>query len=672
MRPIISKHILIPVLLFVTGWLPLLAGDLKLNGLFGDNMVLQRELQAPIWGKAQAGKTVTVSIDGKIIKTKAAKDGRWMLRLPLLKTGGTYELKVSSGNETITYKNVLVGDVWICSGQSNMEYTIGQFPYASQEATAANYPNMRLITLQKDMAASPLDDIKPAEWKPAVGENIVRFSATAYFFGRNLVETYHVPVGLISTNWGGTIIDSWMSYESLMQFDYYASYVKQLSQPDNTMDKLKARAEGDAAEWRSQFLNDPGIHQQWYKTSYDKSSWKTIEVPSKWDSGELDGHAGAVWYSTTFDLNAAFEGKALRVNLAQVSECDQAWINGVPIGEEFIWWKWRSYQIPEGVLKPTGNELVIRVFNSKGKGGFYSPRDYMLLHASPTSTPEGMVYLIAGKWKFCKGASVDPKTFPAVKSGQVGPNSYPALLYNAMIAPIIPYGIKGAIWYQGESNANRAEEYARLFPAMIRDWRTRWNQGDFPFLFVQLASFMPADKYPVDSEWAELRESQAKTLSLPGTGMANIIDIGEADNIHPKNKQEVGRRLFLAAQHVAFNEQVVYSGPRYQSMKIQGEAIELTFSQVADGLKTVDVFGAVTGFAIAGADQKFYWARVEIISPTQVRVWNPQVKNPVAVRYAWGNNPDRASLFNSANLPTDPFRTDSWPGLTTGRNYFKQ
>ncbi|WP_276090241.1 sialate O-acetylesterase [Pedobacter sp. JY14-1] len=466
-----------------------LQAKVTLPSLFSDNMVFQQKTKVPVWGRTDAGKTVsiTTSWNNKPVKGQADAAGNFKIFVNTPSYGGPYTVSISDGEE-LTLKNILVGDVWVCSGQSNMEMPLagwGKINNYEQEIKDANYPKIRLLQGVHVTSNKPLDDAKVTNggWTECTPQYIGEFSSVAYFFAREITRKTGIPIGLIHTSWGGTIAEAWTSAETLRTLpDFSERLAKIQGNPDDTSEK-----------------NNPN-----------------------------------------------------RVSV----------------------------------------------------------------------------------------------------------------LYNAMIHPYIQFPVKGAIWYQGESNADRANQYRTLFPAMIKDWRTKWGVGDFPFYFVQLANFMKTDDQPVDSKWAELRDAQKQTLSLKNTGMAVIIDVGDAADIHPKNKQDVGKRLAYIALAKNYGVKIPYSGPAFKSQQVSGNTIRLNFTDTYGGLKARD--GAeLKGFAIAGADRKFYWAKATI-QGNQVVVSSDEVTNPVAVRYAWANNPP-STLYNDADLPASPFKTDNWTDVTTGQ-----
>jgi len=492
--------------------------EVRLPNVLGDHMVLQRGMDVPVWGWTEPGAEVTVRMGAHKQTTTATKEGKFLVHLPPMDAGGPYTLTVTSAN-TVWVKDILIGELWICSGQSNMAWPVQRAANAQQEIADAKYPRLRLFTVQRTPATEPQDDCK-GNWVACTPETVANFSAVGYFFGRDLLKNLDVPVGLINTSWGGTPSEAWTSPDTVKKVAAFDPIVQRWQQQiANYADQLK--------KWED---NKDALLAKW-KEAADKAKAAGKKPPRK-------------------------------------------------------------------------------------------PR----APGDPTLNPHR-----------------------------------PSVLYNGMIAPLLPLRIAGAIWYQGESNAGRAYQYRTIFPAMIQDWRTHWGEGNFTFLFVQLANFMQAKPDPTESAWAELREAQSMTLRLPKTGQAVIIDIGEAGNIHPTNKQDVGTRLALAARAIAYGQDITYSGPVYQSMKVEDGKIRLTFDHVGDGL-VAKGGGALKGFAIAGKDKKFVWADAAIDGKTVV-VSSDKVNDPVAVRYDWADNPD-GNLTNKADLPASPFRTDDWPGVT--------
>jgi sialate O-acetylesterase len=644
-------------LLFVLGRAAAHAQAAKpfLSPMFTDNMVLQRGIADPIWGWAAPGQKVTVSMEGRSATATADGSGKWMARIGPFNAGGPYTLTVS-GPQTTTLKNVLVGDVWVCSGQSNMEMGIGNVNNAAQEIASADYPQIRLFTVQKTIALEPQSTLV-GQWDVCTPKTVSTggwggFSAVGYFFGRDLYKELKVPIGLIHTSWGGTVAEAWTSAEALETMPDFKPAVAQVV-ASRSAAPGKFNMEQAMAEWWSK--NDPGSRagETWFASSTPDSDWKTMALPVKWEDAGLPDFDGIVWFRREVDVPTDAAGKEATLNLGPIDDRDTTWVNGTKVGENSLYNANRVYKIPAGVLKAGRNVIAVRVLDTGGAGGLYGSADQLHLDAGGSSIP------LNGDWRYKVGAPLAKMT-PVPVDTNNNPN-VATVLYNGMIAPILPYGIKGAIWYQGESNAGRAYQYRTLLPTMIRDWRNRWDVGQFPFFIVQLANFMAQDTEPKDDPWPELREAQEMTARSVGhSAIATAIDIGDATDIHPKNKQEVGRRLALDALAIAYNKKVEYSGPTFKSMKRDGNRIVLTFDHLGGGLEAKD--GKLTGFAIAGKDRKFVWADA-VIEGNTVAVWSPGITSPVAVRYAWSNNPV-ANLYNKADLPALPFRTDQWPGVT--------
>lgn len=625
--------------------------------IFGDNMVLQQNADVPLWGKAAPGKTVQVktSWDKKSYKTVAGEDGKWKVVVKTQSYGGPYEITISDG-KSLTLQNIMLGEVWLCSGQSNMEMPLagwGRIKNYEQEIANANYPNIRLFQVSRATAYTPLDDCQATGWNPCSPAVIPEFSATAYFFARNLYEKYHIPVGLIHTSWGGTFAEAWTSTEALKSMPSFEYAATQIENKAPEIAELRKNYAAEKKAWDEKFAaSDIGMHKgKWFNPSLDDSAWKQMHVPGLWEEQGLPGFDGLIWFRKHIDVPASWKGKELLLSLGGIDDDDITYFNGVEIGRGKYGTS-RNYKVPAKLVKEKDNVIAVRVLDSGGNGGFYGDKQDLKLTLS-----DGNSIALAGDWKY--NISIDMKNFDPIPQDYNDPY-HPGVLFNAMVHPLIPYTIRGAIWYQGEANTWRAYQYRDLLPVMIQDWRRRWN-NDFPFYIVQLAAYTDIKENPEESDWAELREAQLKTLNLENTGMAVTIDIGDAKDIHPKNKQEVGRRLALIAMADVYGEKIEYSGPLYDSYRIEGDTIRIRFTHVESGLKTSDG-GELKGFAIAGPDHKFYWAEARI-DGQDVLVYSPQVKMPVAVRYAWANNPV-CNLYNGAGLPASPFRTDDWDGYT--------
>lgn len=630
-------------------------GNVTLPKIFTDNMVLQRDAPIHVWGWASPGETVKVVLNGKTVSVKTARNGKWLVKLPVMTAGGPYTLSVE-GKNTITLTNVLIGDVWICSGQSNMQWAVNQTNFQLTDTSFIKNAPIRLFTVYVDTDYMPREDVRGSGWQTLSVDNINKFSAVAFHFGRYTEQQLHVPIGLISDNLGATSIETWMSNDALMQFPQFKKVIVADVARGKSFAQLTAEFEKMKPEWyKNYYYKGIGIDQEWYKPETNLADWKPIDASGNtWEqSPDLKDHDGEVWFRTTFDVPEADRGKDYHIPLSQIDDYDIAWVNGVKVGENYGRHNHHGYTVKADVLKPTGNVLVVRVFDVGGIGGF-------------TTSPFWTGAVMKGTWIYKKGSAIDAEKFPKPVVPNATPFSSPSVLYNGSIAPLTKLSIKGAIWYQGEGNADRGYEYRQLFPAMIQDWRKQWAQGDFPFLFVQLANYHDESPNPVGSSWAELREAQAMALIVPNTGMATAIDIGEANDIHPKNKLEVGNRLGMAAMKVAYHKDVEYSGPTLKEFHIQDNKVIVSYDHAKDGLVCRDKYGYITGFQIAGDDRKFYWAKAKIDGNTVV-VFGDKVDKPVAIRYAWDDNPGKLSLYNTAGLPAIPFRTDDWPGDTTGK-----
>ena len=622
-------------------------GKVKLPKLISDGMILQRNTDVNIWGWADANENISVSFVGSTYNTIADNKGNWKVVLADLKPGGPYQMQINS----ITINNILVGDVWVCSGQSNMELPMRRvsWNYPSEIEHSENKYIRQFLVPDKYNFDEPQNDLSSGTWKSASPENTPDFSATAYFFAKFLYEKYKVPIGLINSALGGSPVESWISGNALKKFPKYYNEAK-LFRDSILIKKIEASDRARSNAWYTLLHKvDRGFKDPeniWYKTNLNTSDWSTMEVPGYWseetDLGQLNG---VIWFRKKVEIPSSMAGKSAKLILGRIVDADSAFINGQFVGTVSYQYPPRRYDIPTGLLKAGENTIVVRVISNIGKGGFVPDKQYAVV------TKDTSINL-TGEWKFHLGAEMPPlesQTFIRWK---------PTGLYNAMIAPLLNYKIKGVIWYQGESNAERPKEYLSLFSTMIKDWRTNWNEGDFPFLFVQLPNFMETKSEPSESNWALLREAQLKTLSLPNTGMVVAIDIGEWNDIHPLDKKDVGYRFALAAEKLAYGDNIVYSGPIYKSMKIDGNKIILSFTHTGSGL-IAKGDNKLKYFAIAGNNKKFVWANAKIEN-NKVVVWNDKVKNPVAVRYAWADNPDGANLYNKEGLPASPFRTDDF------------
>jgi len=631
--------------LFVTTIYLSSSAQVQLPRLIRDSMILQRDSKIKIWGWASPNEKVKINFNRKEFKTTAGSDGKWNVFLPAMKAGGPYTMNIDASNH-ITLKEILIGDVWICSGQSNMvhQMSLHSVLYADEVANANN-PQIRHFWVPNTTnVQAPQTDLPGGTWKSANVKDIGEFSAVAYFFAKKLYDKYHVPIGLINASWGGVPIEAMMSEEAFKEFPNILS----------TVQKNKDTAYINGFTRRPQTVNtgtrpeDKGLTQKWFDPAYSPKGWRVINIPGYWEDQGIKDLDGIVWYRKEIDVPASIANASARVFLGRIVDADALYINGKQIGNTTYMYPQRRYTVPAGLLKPGKNLFVIRVTNNAGKGGFVPDKPYYLFAGNDTVD-------LKGYWQYKVGLVNQPFRGGGGGGGGIALQNQPASLFNSMIAPLVGYAIKGFLWYQGESNTGKSSEYARLQPAMITDWRTKWNQPTAPFLLVQLPGFMDYNYQPSESQWAQFREAQLKSLSVPNTAMAVAIDLGEWNDIHPDRKKEVGERLALAGEKIAYGENIVYSGPLYQSQQIDGNKIILTFSNVGSGLITND--GEDPGeFAIAGDDKKFAWAKATI-EGNKVIVWSDVVSNPKYVRYAWADNPVNPNLYNKEGLPASPFET---------------
>ncbi|MGV3616428.1 MAG: sialate O-acetylesterase [Fimbriimonas sp.] len=618
-----------------------------LSPVFGDHMVLQRDRANTFWGWTTPGARVRVSVAGRRAEGIAGPDGKWTARLNPPKVGGPYQVVVE-GPSRVELKDVLVGDVWLCTGQSNMEMGLTLANDGVAEAKAAEEPQIRLAMAPHQVGYAPAA-INPLAWQACTPATVTQggwggFSAVGYYFGRELQRKLKVPIGLVQMAWGGTSAEAWTSAEGLRPLGDFNRDLEKV-------ESLRGRGLPLLGTYTDLWLaeNDPGVREGWHRPEAADASWKPATVPGRFEA------RGSTWFRREFTLPDPLPAGDGRLLLGQINETDTVWVNGHLLGTTSFEWAWRQYVVPREALRAGKNVIAIRVFNPRATGAFLSPAERIVLQ-----TGEGGSLPLAGEWKTRLG--VETKEI-ATKPRDFEPNpSVPSLLANGMVAPLAPLTIRGAIWYQGETNSGRGWQYRRLLPALIADWRRAFGQGDFPFYIVSLANYQARAERPGDDWWAELREAQALTAAkVPNSGLAITIDIGDADDVHPKEKRTVGERLALQALAKQFGDRVEYSGPTYRSMKIDGPAVRLRFEHVGKGL-VLTKDGARTGFAVAGEDRKWYWAEARV-EGGEVVVSAPEVPRPKAVRYAWAMNP-LATLKNADGLPAVPFRTDGWPAVS--------
>jgi len=627
--------------------------NVRMPLLFSDGMVLQRNKPIPVWGWADANEKVEVHFNKQTKSIIADKNGKWMIKLDAEKAGGPFEL-IITGKNKIVIANVLVGEVWICSGQSNMEFQVFKTMNAAEEINDSNYPMIRHFGVAQDMSGTPKEDLKHGKWDVCNKENVGNFTAVGYYFAKKLYAELKIPIGIINTSWGGTCVETWTSRQAFEKSDEFKDMIANVPQVDmqaafevykkSILDNINKIQGFDVSMENEDQFKDP---------NFQDTKWPEIKVPSLWENQQLGNIDGVVWMRKTIVLSAEQVKKEAVLYLSKVDDEDQTYVNGVLIGTNNLWDKQRIYKIPENVLKEGKNVIAVRIADYTGGGGIYGDPADLRIDFKDSNLP------LEGLWKF---------NVVQVKIS-ISPNTYPSLLYNAMVNPLIPYAFQGVLWYQGEANVWRANQYKKAFPLMINDWRSKWNQGNFPFYFVQLSTYNEFNgNSKVGSRWAELREAQTQTLQLPNTGMAVTTDIGNAKDIHPTNKQDVGKRLAAIALNNVYGKKMVFSGPMYKSMEIKGNQILLSFSNIGSGLSASDNSESLKGFEIAGADKVFYSAKA-IIKDNKVIVSCESVLNPVAVHYGWADDDTEINLFNKEKFPASPFRTDNWETLTANEKY---
>ena len=622
-----------------------LSAEVKLPKILGDHMVLQRQKEVRIWGWAKPGEVVKVSFNGQNVETKTSRKGTWSVTLKSMEHGGPFDMQISGKGNAITLQNILIGDVWLGSGQSNMEWILENTSDAQTEIASANFPRLRLFTVAKDMSFKTKDDLKEGQWQECTPQTVRYFSAVAYYFGKKLQEELDVPVGLINSSWGGTKVEPWISWDWIQKEPEFSGL--NLEQ----YEKTASQNAKNQAKYAEAMKNDKGLAERWFEPDSKVTGWKSINLPQEWSRTEIGNTDGIVWFRREFNLPGEAKGEAT-LSLGPIDDADITYINGIEVGSMREYSKDRIYTVKSGVLKEGKNLIVVKVTDTQGGGGLYGKPEQLFIEANEIKIR------LDGPWEW--KSSVLTSDFGVQ---EIGPNAYPSQLYNAMIAPIINFPVRGVIWYQGESNAGASYRYRELFPLLIRNWRDKWGY-EFPFLWAQLANFMAPAETPGESGWAELREAQRMTLSVPKTGQAVILDIGEADDIHPRNKKDVGLRLAYNALAIEYGKDIVYSGPAFKAMEVKDGKAILSFDHVGTGLVSKgNRYGYLNGFTIAGEDKVFRWAKA-FIQGDDVVVFHEDVKNPVAVRYAWSDNPDDANLYNKEGLPASSFKTDSWKWST--------
>lgn len=632
---------------------------LELAGPFQDHAVIQRGQPIKVWGQADPGSKVTVSLGAKSETTTATKDGHWEATLPSMKADGQpLDLIVSSGEEKIQLQDILIGDVWLCSGQSNMEWPLSKCTDAKAEIAAADYPSIRFLMEPRLAADTPQAKVN-GKWKVTSPETAGTCSGVAYFFAREQWEKHKVPIGMIVPSVGGSRIEPWISRAGFLTDPQLAGIVEDVDLQKTDLAKFNEQFTVRYNKWvQDHFTGDPKMTEQareWASPSFDDRLWQKIEVPK---SIESQGYAsdGIFWLRLHLQIPPSWLGKDLKLHLGRIDDLDETYFNGHKIGETSFattaspWSESRDYIIPGKLVTSQDVVLAVRISDFSGAGGIFPQKKQPLVLQLADGSSQPIA--LEGRWQFRFEQEFPDGTRPAPPSTVLNASTF----FNGMISPFVGYGLSGFLWYQGESNTGDPEKYKLLFPALIKDWRNLWGDGDLPFFFVQLAAYEPGGVRVIDpnanSSWASLREAQASTLRLPAVEMATAIDVGDAFDIHPADKASLGKRLSLAADRIVHKEDIVSAGPRFTSAKKEGNAIRVKFAN-SEGLT---VRGKdLIGFTVAGKDGKFYLAEARVDGDS-ILVSSPSVSDPVTIRYAWSNDPGEANLRNKQDLPAEPFR----------------
>lgn len=620
---------------------------LEMPLLFSDGAVLQRDRPLPVWGWARPGSNVQVVFGGSRADAKADGEGRWQVRLPPHAAGGPYTLTVTGDGETRRVRDVLVGDVWLASGQSNMEWPLARTDQGQAAAAAAHDGLIRHFKVPPSWADTPQTRLAGGQWIAASSRTAGEFSAVAYYFAKELRATQGVAIGIIDSTWGGSAIEAWMDVPMLgLDAESFAAHRRAKAEADA---RTEAATRATIAHWPQDAAAD------YSAADLDEHDWATVQVPAMWEQQGYPSMDGTAWYRRTFMLSAQEAAAGVTLGLGEIDDDDETWVNGQRVGGlTQAWDVARVYRVPAAVLHAGPNTIAVRVVDHAAGGGIGGEPAQLYVHSA-----NGTVNSLAGAWKF--------RASNAVFAPSEGKHQTDTLVYNRMIRPLQPYALRGVIWYQGETNAVEAGayRYRDRFKAMIEGWRDDWQAPRLPFLWAQLANYVSGDDrrdaagVVVDSPWATLRESQSAALALPATAQAVTIDVGNPADIHPGDKRSVGHRLALAARHVAYDEPVVHSGPVFREARINGGRVVLQFDTQGRGLAVAGGGTRVQGFELAGTDRQWHMAQAEL-GDGGIVMHSDAVARPVALRYAWRDNPVDANLVNEDGLPASPFRTREW------------
>lgn len=626
-----------------------LKAEIKLPQFFSDHMVLQRDIPIPIWGKAIANVDVQIQLGHQAVQTTADSLGNWKVALASMPVGGPYQLTVSTTATQLQLKDVWLGDVYLCAGQSNMEWPVKDALNGGEELKAASFPRIRLFEVQKAIARQPMEDTGPGKWTICQANTIKNFSAVAYFFGRELTQSVDVPIGLIHASWGGAKIKPWISPVSLASLAKF----QQALEETRTLpfEKMTQKETAAFQKWVSEMDSlDLGLAQAWHTEVHDWSNWKKVDLPLKVERMKFRKRDGVFWFKKTITLDEKDIAAPIYLNLGKIDDRDETYINGHLVGTSGRRGVKRAYKIKSSLLQLGENTITIRVKDIGGTGGILGPARDMQLRT------QQKYYSITNGWSVALGT---PKL--RSKPYKIVAGYYVSGFYNAMIHPILPYAMKGILWYQGEADTGKPQEYNDLLKTLIEDWRGGYPNDQKPWFFlVQLPNYGPVKPAGTPSAWAQIREAQTEALSLPRTALATTIDLGDAETIHPLNKQAVGKRLAALALKNIYGKDLATRPPRFKEIAVMGKEVKVQFDDNS-GLLIRDGEKEITGFLIAGANQKWYPAKAYLQDDDVVMVSSDEVAKPVAVRYAWADNPGELNLWSKLGWPVGPFRTDDWP-----------
>lgn len=627
--------------------------QLRLARVFSDHAVLQREKPIPVWGWANPNEQVKITLDNQIWQTKADESGKWQVQFAAMEAGGPYVLTASTISGRLEFRDILIGDVWLCSGQSNMEWTVSQSANYSAEKKNAGFPKIRHFKVEHEVSLEPEEDLKSGSWKISSEEAVGDFTAVGFYFAKEVFQKTGVPIGLLNSSWGGSQVESWISKEAMCGSDVLKYYGENL--PKN-WEEADLRLERSI---KKKLLGNPDANptlddeKKYLEPGYDFSNWLKASPMWQWDWKGIWAWRGNGFMAKTVEIPAEMTSQVTTLGLAEQFSYNEVYING-KLAAAGLLRGTRQFLIPADTWRPGTNTLLVKTNKAiepewYGLGLVGSENDLYV------STPTQKISLAGDDWLLMPSFA-EPHTF-VHSSNNVG-----TAIYNAMIAPLLPFSIRGALWYQGESNAGRAYQYRQSFPLMIEDWRKRWDD-EFPFYFVQLSSYGENRNCNEGSNWAELREAQTMALRLPNTGMAVTTDIGDPHDIHPRNKQDVGKRLAANALKFVYKQELLHSGPMFESVRFENDKAILSFKYVGGGLMVDDKYGYLKGFEISGPDHVFHYAKAEI-EGDKIIVHHPRGLVCTSVRYAWTDAPEDANLFNAEGFPACPFRTDDWECVT--------